>query len=140
MFQKEKEKKLLLVQYFKIYYLLLPTNKNPGWNTKAEPQVILIVLKFYIINLFIINEFCIFLKGLTKIKTKNKITAHGHFFELHLCKCSGTRTKGKLTDLIKPQLLLISKQVFLYIGKTHVSILLWPPKNDKEEIHPGLSL
>lgn len=55
---------------FEYINLILPANKNPGWNTKAEPQVISMVLKFYIINLFIINEFCIFLKG---FKMKKKI-------------------------------------------------------------------
>lgn len=62
MLQKAK-KSCSFHSIFEYINLILPTNKNPGWNTKAEPQVILVVLKFYIINLFIINEFCIFLKG-----------------------------------------------------------------------------
>lgn len=66
MFQKEK-KYCSLYSILKYINLLKPTNKNSGWNTKAEPQVILIVLKVYIINLFIINEFCIFLKSLKKL-------------------------------------------------------------------------
>lgn len=35
-------------------------------------------------------------------------------------------------------MLLIYKQVFLYLGKTHVSVLQQPPQKDKEETHPGL--
>lgn len=64
------KKSCSLHNIFEYINLILHTNKNRGWNTKAEPQVILIVLKFYIIKLFIINEFCIFLKGFKKLKKK----------------------------------------------------------------------